>query len=143
MNLVIDASVLIKFYIPEVLSDKADLLLGEVKKGNIELFALDLIYPEAGNILWKKNRVKELTPSEVVEITDAFLGLPLRTEPSIRILPLSVEIAVAYGLPVYDAMYISLAKVYNTAMITADKRLVDKVTRTDLKKSTTWLGNYG
>ena len=142
MNLVIDASVLIKFYVPEILSDKAELLLANVERGDIELLAPDLIYPEAGNVLWKKKRLKELTPSEVEEITEAILSLPVRIEPSKTLFPLSVEIAIAYGLTVYDAMYISLAKVCETTMITADRKLVDTVTKTNLKSSVTWLASY-
>ena len=60
MNLVIDASVLIKFYVPEILSDKAEELLIRVEHGDVVLLAPDLIYPEVGNILWKKQRTKEL-----------------------------------------------------------------------------------
>ena len=88
MNLVIDASVLVKFYVPEILSDKAERLLARVEQGDMMLLAPDLIYPEVGNILWKKQRLKELTHSEVEEITDAILSLPLKIEASKSLLPL-------------------------------------------------------
>ena len=55
MNLVIDASVLIKFFIPEILSEKAENHHNQVAKGDLSLVAPDLIFPEAGNILWKKH----------------------------------------------------------------------------------------
>ena len=142
MNFVIDASVLIKFYTLEILSEKAELLLANVEKGDIELSAPDLIYPEVGNILWKKNRLKELTRSEAEEITDAILSLPLKIEASRSLLPLTVDIAIAYGITVYDASYLSLAKVYETTMITADRKLVDVLAKTDLKDSVIWLGSY-
>ena len=95
MNLVIDASVLIKFYVPEILSDRAERLLAKVGNKDIDLLAPDLIYPEAGNILWKKQRLKELTHSEAEEITDAILSLPLMIEASKSLLPLAVDIAIA------------------------------------------------
>ena len=142
MNLVIDASVLIKFYVPEVLFDRAERLLANVEKGDIELSAPDLIYPEVGNILWKKNRLKELTRSEAEEITDAILSFPLKIEVSKPLLPLTVDIAIAYGITVYDASYLSLAKVYETTLITADRKLVDVLAKTDLKDSVIWLGSY-
>ena len=78
MNLVVDASVLIKFYVPEILSDRAERLLARVEEKEIDLLAPDLIYPEAGNILWKKQHPKELTRPEVEEIADAILFLPLK-----------------------------------------------------------------
>ena len=142
MNLVIDASVLIKFYVPEILSDRAGRLLANVEKKDIDLLAPDLIYPEAGNILWKKQRLKELTRSELEEITDAILSLPLKIEALKSLLPLAVGIAIAYGMTVYDASYLSLAKVYETTLITADRRLADILAKTDLKDSIIWLGSY-
>jgi predicted nucleic acid-binding protein len=142
LNLVIDASVLIKFYVPEILSDRAERLLAKVGNKDIDLLAPDLIYPEAGNILWKKQRLKELTHSEVEEITDAILSLPLKIEASKSLLPLAVDIAIAYGITVYDASYLSLAKVYETTLITADRKLVDVLAKTDLKDSVIWLGSY-
>ncbi len=142
MNLVIDASVLIKFYVPEILSDRAERLLAKVGNKDIDLLAPDLIYPEAGNILWKKQRLKELTHSEAEEITDAILSLPLMIEASKSLLPLAVDIAIACGITVYDASYLSLAKVYETTLITADRKLVDILAKTDLKVSVIWLGSY-
>jgi predicted nucleic acid-binding protein len=142
MNLVIDASVLIKFYIPEILSDRAERLLAKVEKKDIDLVAPDLIYPEAGNILWKKQRLKELTRSEVEEITDAILSLPLRIESSRSLMPLALDIAIAYGITVYDAIYVSLAMVYETTMMTADRKLADALAKTDLKDSVAWLESY-
>lgn len=142
MNLVIDASVLIKFYVPEILSDRAERLLAKVENKDIDLLAPDLIYPEAGNILWKKQRLKELTHSEAEEITDAILSLPLMIEASKSLLPLAVDIAIACGITVYDALYLSLAKVYETTLITADRKLVDVLAKTDLKDSVIWLGSY-
>ena len=142
MNLVIDASVLIKFYVPEVLFDRAERLLAKVEKGDIELSAPDLIYPEVGNILWKKQRLKEINHSEVEEITDAILSFPLKIEASKPLLPLALDIAIACGITVYDAIYVSLAKVYETAMMTADRKLVDALVKTKLKDAITWLGSH-
>jgi predicted nucleic acid-binding protein len=142
MNLVMDASVLIKFYVPEILSDRAERLLAKVEKQDIDLLVPDLIYLEAGNILWKKQRLKELTRSEVEEITDAVLSLPLKIEASKSLLPLAVNIAIAYGITVYDASYLSLAQAYETTLVTADRRLVEVLAKTDLKDSIIWLGSY-
>lgn len=144
MNLVIDASVLVKFYVPEILSGRAERLLTDVEKGHIDLSAPDLIYAEAGNILWKKQRLKELTRSEVEEITStsAILSLPLKVEASRPLIPLALDIAMAYRITVYDAIYVGLTKVYETTMITADRKLVDVLAKTDLKGSVKWLGGY-
>jgi predicted nucleic acid-binding protein len=141
LNLVIDASVLIKFYIPEILSDKAEELLDRVEQGDMMLLAPDLIYPEAGNILWKKQRMKELTRPEVEEIADAIISLPLKIEASKPFLSLAMDIAIAYRITVYDAIYISMARVYEIKMMTADRKLLDAVAKTDLKECVAWLGS--
>jgi predicted nucleic acid-binding protein len=141
VNLVIDASVLIKFYVPEILSDNAEQLFNRVEQGDVTLLAPDLIYSESGNILWKKRRMKELTRSEVEEITDAIISLPLKIEASKPLLPLAIDISIAYGITVYDAMYVSLARVYETTMMTADRKLVDSLAKTDLKGGIVWLGH--
>jgi len=141
LNLVIDASVLIKFYIPEILSDKAEELLARVEQGDMMLLAPDLIYPEAGNILWKKQRMKELTRPEVEEITDAIVSLPLKIEASRRFLSLAMDIAITYRITVYDGIYISMARVYEIKMMTADRKLVDAVAKTDLKEYVAWLSS--
>ncbi len=142
MNLVIDASVLIKFYVPEILSDRAERLLARVEKKEIVLLAPDLIYPEAGNMLWKKQRLKELSRPEVEEITDAILLLPLKIEASKSLLTVAVAIAIAYGMTVYDALYLGLAKICETTMITADRKLVEALAKADLRDSITWLGGF-
>ena len=142
MNFVIDASVLIKFYIPEILSDEAEGLLTRVEQGDVMLFAPDLIYPEVGNILWKKQRMKELTRSEVEEITDAIMSLPLKIETSKLLLPLAIDIGTAYGITIYDAIYVSMARIYETKMMTADKKLADAMAKTDLKEYVAWLGSH-
>ncbi len=142
MNLVIDASVLIKFYVPEILSDKAEELLTKVEQGDVMLLAPDLIYPEVGNILWKKQQMKELTRSEVEEITDAIVSLPLKIEASKLLLPLAIDIGIAYKITVYDAIYISMARVYEIKMMTADRKLVDVMAKTNLRGYVSWLGSH-
>jgi predicted nucleic acid-binding protein len=140
VNLVIDASVLIKFYVPEILSDRAQEVMSWVADGKLMLLAPDLLYPETGNILWKKQRLHELTPDEVEEIVDAITSLPIKIEYSRQIMPLSVSIALHSGITVYDAMYVAVAGIYETKMITADRRLVGALEKTEFKNNVQWLG---
>jgi predicted nucleic acid-binding protein len=142
VKLVIHANVLIKLYVPEVLSQKADSLFRDAENRRIDLIAPDLIYPEAGNILWKKQRLKELSRPDVEEITEAMLSLPLVVEPVKLLLPLAVDIAIGYNITVYDAAYVALATVYKTTLVTADKKLVDNLSKTILTNNIRWLGTY-
>lgn len=40
-------------------------------------------------------------------------------------MPLAVDMGLAYGITVYDAIYISLAKIHETILVTADRKLVE------------------
>ena len=140
LSVVIDASVLIKAYVPENMSSKAEELLEKMEQGTIRLVAPDLVYPETGNILWKKHRLKELTSAEVKIISDAIAALPLKIEPSKPLFPLAVDLGITYNITVYDALYVSLATVLETRLITADKKLEDALRKTPLKKRVEWLG---
>ncbi len=140
MNRVIDASVVIKAYVPEILSDKAAEVMTRVADGELVLLAPDLIYPETGNILWKKSRLHELTRAEVNEIVDAIAALPIKIEASRPVMPLAVAIAMQCGITVYDAMYVAVARIYETRMITADRKLVDALVKTEFSEHVQWLG---
>ena len=139
MNLVIDASVVIKAYVPEIMSDKAEEVMSRVANGELVLLAPDLLYPETGNILWKKRRLHELTLAEVDEIVNAISALPIKIEASRPVMPLAVTIAMHSGITVYDAMYVALARIYETRMITADKKLVDALLKTEFSEYVQWL----
>jgi predicted nucleic acid-binding protein len=137
--MVIDASVVIKAYVPEIMSDKAEEILTRVADGELVLLAPDLLYPETGNILWKKRRLHELTLAEVDEIVDAISALPIKVEASRPVMPLAVTIAMHSGITVYDAMYVAVARIYETSMITADKKLVDALLKTEFSECVQWL----
>jgi len=142
MNLVIDASVLIKFFIPEILSEKAENLNSRVAKGELSLVAPDLIFPEVGNILWKKHLRKELNRSEVTLIVDAIVSMPMEIEASQPLLPTAVDLGLACGITVYDAIYVSLAMIREMVLMTADRKLADIMGSTEFKKHVAWLGDY-
>jgi predicted nucleic acid-binding protein len=141
--MVIDASVLIKFFLPEILSGQGEKLLTQVEQGEIKLKAPDLIYPEAGNILWKKHRRKELSRAEVEEISGSIESLPISIEASKPLISLAIELGMAYGITVYDSLYMVVARISESTLITADRKLAEQISKTDDRKYITWLGHYG
>ena len=74
MRLVVDASVAVKWFLPEIHSQAANRLLNS----EFELLSPDLIWSELGNVLWKRWRRRELTEEAASEILSDFKRYPLR-----------------------------------------------------------------
>ena len=117
---VVDASVAVKWYVPEVHADAA---LRVLEPGH-ELHAPDLLHAEVGNILWKKTRRGELLPAEARRIADALLAAPLLVHPAASLLEAALEIALRADRSVYDGIYVALAIALDVPLVTADRRLV-------------------
>jgi predicted nucleic acid-binding protein len=132
MNLVIDASVLVKAFIPENGSEEGGTLLARAEKADIVLVAPELIYPETANILWKKVRRNELTPEEAREIAETLLAVPIRAVAAGPTFLLALDIALACGVTAYDAQHVALAEALDCQLITADHKLVSTLEGTDL-----------
>ena len=135
-RLVVDASVAIKWYVPEVHHLSAQKVLAA---HGTALHAPDLIFPEFGNILWKKHRSGELTGEEARTIADAFLAVPKTIHKSHVLLPSALEIALATGRTVYDSLYLALAAQLDCKAITADLRLYNCLSGTPWVKLVKWI----
>ncbi len=120
---VIDASVAIKWVISESGTEAANRLRQE----DAVFHAPDLLIPEAGNILWKKVQRNELTPAEA-ELACQILQLAnIEIHPAARHALPALQMALALEHPVYDTTYLALARALNLPMVTADRRLANKI----------------
>ena len=129
-QLVVDASVAVKWFIPEQGSIEAIKLL----TGRHLLFAPDIIRPEVGNILWKLYTRRLLTGDEAIQIIEDFLSLPIEICASDPLMTSAFEIAASAGRTVYDSLYLALAIERNAVVITADRRLSNALKNTDLAR---------
>jgi predicted nucleic acid-binding protein len=116
---VVDASVVVKWFVPEIHSGTARRLLVLPH----EYVAPDLLFAETANTIWKKIRREELTAEEGQRlVTD--IGRIAVQPISCRALAQDAHtLANATGRTVYDSMYVALAVRLNTRAITADDRL--------------------
>jgi len=117
-DLVVDASVAIKWFIPEVHAEAASKLLN----GQTVLYAPDLIGPELGNILWKKTRRGEIGTAKAFQILGIFETIGVEFYPSAVLLPSALDLAVRLDRTVYDCLYLALALAQNCPLVTADRR---------------------
>ena len=122
MRIVVDASVALKWYVPEIHSEAATRVL-DARRSGVRLHVPDLFYPEFGNILSKKARVGEISNTVAAEIADAMLGVPKTVHASEALLPAALEIALDSGRTVYDSLYLALAAFLGCEAVTADERL--------------------
>ena len=129
-RLVVDASVVVKWYVPEVDSEVA----GAILRGDAELLAPELLLAEMGNLLWKKVRRGELEVDEGEAIIDEFLAsAPVDCLPHAPYLAAAYGISTRLGCTVYDALYISVALTEQATVTTADARLVERASGTGLR----------
>jgi predicted nucleic acid-binding protein len=132
---VVDASVAIKWFVEEVHAEAARCLLADVYM----LYAPDLLWPESGNILWKKVQRGELTAPEARLIRAALERQPLNIASSRFIFEPALEIALDTGRTVYDSCYIALAMLHESPLVTADQRLFNALRRTDYRPHLMWV----
>jgi predicted nucleic acid-binding protein len=116
---VVDASVVIKWFIPEIHSDAARHLL----KQDHEFLAPDLLFAEIANTIWKKVQRRELSQVQGLQLMKDFAGVAVHTVPCRALALDAYSLAIAAGCTAYDAMYLALAIRLNTQVITADERL--------------------
>jgi predicted nucleic acid-binding protein len=117
--LVVDASVVIKWFVPEVHGESARRLLTAPH----QYLAPDLLFPEVGNVIWKKVRRGELTAREGGMLAADLTSVAVEAVASRVLLSDAVALAMATGLTVYDATYLALAVRLDTVLVTADERL--------------------
>ena len=116
---VVDASVVVKWFVPEIHSGAARRLLGL----SHEYVAPDLLFAETASTIWKKIRRKELTAEEGRRLVADMGRIAVETVSCRALAEDAHALANATGRTVYDSMYIALAVRLNTRSITADDRL--------------------
>lgn len=89
----------------------------------MEFHIPDLMYCEAGNILWKKVRAGELSKTEATEIATALIEVPKTVHPSAMLLHPALRLACLLGRSAYDCFYLALAEYLEASFITADMKL--------------------
>ena len=120
---VVDASVVIKWFVPEVDSEAARRWLDAPH----DYIAPDLLFPETGNTVWKKVRRGELTPDEGQRLVTDLSVIAVEAVAMRALLPDAHALALSTGITVYDATYLALAVRLETQVITGDDRFARRL----------------
>jgi len=120
---VVDASLVIKWFVPEVESNFARQWLDAPH----DFIAPDLLFPETGNTVWKKVRRGELSPDEGQRLVSDLSGIAVETVAMRGLLPDAHALALGTGITVYDATYLALAVRLATQVITGDDRFARRL----------------
>jgi len=120
---VLDASVAIKWVLPEQDSEKALVIRDEFQKQIRELIAPDVFPVEVAHALTRAERKGLITQDDVdAKMADIYLSAPILHD-YIPLLERAIEMAKQFRIGVYDCLYLALAEQEQCAFITADAKL--------------------
>jgi|KBSSwiStaDraftv2_1062776.scaffolds.fasta_scaffold1960999_2 predicted nucleic acid-binding protein len=119
-NLIVDASVAVKWFFDEDGSDAARAILDQ----DIVLFAPELILAEVGNAAWKRRVKRQVEIAEADFIIERIPALIQGLAPLSVLAKQAIQISMALPHPAYDCFYLALAERERLPIVTADGRLL-------------------
>ncbi|MGH8065286.1 MAG: type II toxin-antitoxin system VapC family toxin [Candidatus Entotheonellia bacterium] len=125
-----DSSVAIKWFVVEPYSVEAHHILAAYQTGTLTLLALDLLYAEVGDIVWKKHRFQGIAAEDAEEILAAFRLVTFVVTSCAALLEEAYRLAVTHQRTVYDAMYLALSLREHCPWVTADERIANALRAT-------------
>ncbi|ABD88636.1 type II toxin-antitoxin system VapC family toxin [Rhodopseudomonas palustris] len=137
-DFVVDASVAVKWFVNETDSELAD----DLSSIQHRLFAPKLIVTEVANVLARK-AVAGLLPADrafgflrsLPNYLNDVIDIDELTEPAFHN-------AVLLRHPIYDLIYLEAARRLDALLITADRRLVEKLASTEHARYVTLLSDW-
>ncbi len=125
MRYVIDASVALKWVLPEPDSHKAVRLRDDFRKAQCELLAPDAFPLEVAHGLARAERRKIIPFAQgAARLGDVLNTLPHLFSSLPDLLPRAFAIASNVRIGVYDCLYVALAEKEQCELVTADDKLV-------------------
>ena len=124
-EVVVDASIVVKWFVEEEGSGKSLKLRDRYIEGKIRIIAPELMIFETLNALYYKRLFSEEELKQISEALEAysFTLYSLRGEYANK----ALEVAFKNDITIYDASYIALAIIRNTHVYTADEELIRKL----------------
>jgi predicted nucleic acid-binding protein len=137
MTLVVDASVAVKLFIDEPDSTAAR-----------KLFARDELvvapahfFGEIGEVGIRRTRAKQIGLQQLMATLD-YLRMGVTLIPLVEIFKRGTTIALDAGTSFYDALYVAAAEQWHATLVTADRKLIEKLARSAWASMAISLGEW-
>jgi len=122
MNLVVDASVAAKWLFVEPGTAKARAILDSAESGELQLLAPEILLAEIANSLWKRTERGDLDSDSALGLFDAFRKIEFRFFKIEELAGPALSAAFRQRHPVYDCLYVALARREGCDLVTADEK---------------------
>ena len=122
MRLTVDASVVVKWFVPEPLFHEARLVLTY----RHDLYAPELLLAEFANVIWKKARRGEIPDPRPHFAELRELGNIVALHRIAGLVDRAASISRELDHPVYDCLYLACAEATGSALVTADRKFAEK-----------------
>lgn len=123
-TIVIDASVLLKAYLPdETLRASVDSLMQDHQQGRLNLAAPLLLRYEVANALRTAAYRGRISSQQACDAFSMLVEAPLTYYDNAQLLKDALQIALRFQYSVYDSVYLALAQTLGTWCYTGDLRL--------------------
>ena len=138
MRLVVDASVSVKWLVAEEEFEAAR----KLATGGHDLHAPRLMAAELANALWSKARRGQIERDEAGAMMASIAEMPVQWHADEAVGADAVRLALAFDKPVYDFMYLALARHIGAIVVTADRRFANAVAPTAHGRAVMTLADY-
>lgn len=132
---VVDASVGVKWFIPEVHSEAARRL----RSAGMTLHAPELFRLELNNVLCKRVRRGELTIREARTLQREVPRVPVRWHADEPLLLTAFGMALELQHSLYDCIYLALAVALDTPLVTGDRKFIEILSDTPFERFLCWV----
>ncbi len=125
---VVDASVAVQRLVRDAETPHVRTLFRLAGKEKVALWVPEFCFAECANVLWKAVRFQGMPPQRAAELVRDLGVAPLNVAAVVELLPRALELGLQHTLPIYDAVYIALAKAMRCPLITVDRRQAQTAT---------------
>jgi len=132
---VIDASIILKWFVPENYSEQALRL----KHAGAQFHAPAFLTLEVGNVLSKKRRRGELAMQDAEDVWQAIRLAPIRRHADETLVLAAFDLAHVTKQSLYDSLYLALAMKLDLAFLTADGKFYHALQYSHYAKWLHWI----